>query len=236
MSKSIRVTRPSLRTLVTTAAVLLLATAGVLFSAWSPLAQQSSAMGAVTPRLPSDAQMIEHFESHRADFEELVRLYQSGERWEWRRQNGSLTPFPTDAYGALLKKADVEALSRDASLWLPDSYSDDIVERAKGIDFFHAYQHHAIIFRMRRDVYATFVSQLRRTIVKEYFFVPVSPLVKNGEMWWPRSPARGDLYRKAPVLSSLDAIPADWSMASERYGECVYKQIQPQWFITMCNF
>jgi hypothetical protein len=236
--KAPSIRKPGVRAALTgTVATLLLAISQPSRTDEASDAIQRSRQNEVALPLPTDEQMTGHFKSHQAQFEELVRLYQSGDRWEWRWQKGSLTPFPVARYQSLLKETQLLGLSNDGSLWLPDPYSRDLPARAKGIDAIHAYQYHGIVFSTRPDMYRKVLSRLALHVSKAYLFVPAVPMIDSDQLWWPRSRYEGDLYRKARVAESLDRLPQEWmSDSSRKYkGECVYKRIETQWFLSLCN-
>jgi len=179
--------------------------------------------------LPSDAEMIAHFQTHRAEFEELVRLYQTDER---RNKVGNRQPFWTEQYTETLFRAGIRHLSEDGALWLPDPYFVETAEKARAMDVFHAYAYHGITLYVEN---MKFSPSVRRLVWKDYFYVPVVPKVENGQLWWPRSRHGGDLNRSAPVFASLDDYPPDWLLDPPRGRGCVYRQIEPQWFLSLCR-
>lgn len=184
--------------------------------------------------LPSDAEMIVHFQAHQADFDELVRLYQTNTGHVWRHQDGKLLPFETDEYKALLKRLGLLGLSSDGAIWLPDPYSAETAVKARKMDAFHAYAHHGILISTGTP---KFSSRLGRRVMKGYFYVPVVPKIENGLLWWPRSRYKGTLHRSSRVLESLDDYPVGWSLEppQPRRGECVFRQFESQWFLRLCN-
>jgi hypothetical protein len=215
----------------------ILATLVVLaLSGWSGAGQTPSGAqttGSASRELPSDADMIAHFQTHRAEFEELVRLYQTDKRRVWRYEKGNLQPFETNEYKALLKRAGIRHLSGDGALWLPDPYSSQTAQKAKAMDVFHAYAYHGIGLYIEN---MTTSLRVGGSVWKEYFYVPVVPMVEKGRLWWPRSRHRGDQNRSARVFDSLDDYPAEWlSDPPLSRRECVYRQIELQWFLSVCH-
>lgn len=192
---------------------------------------------AIRSKDATDEAMARFFIANKVHFERLVHLYQTDERRTWQYEKGSLTPFETDEYKGLLQKLSLTALSDDSSLWLNEPYSSDMPSRAKGLNGFTAYQYHGIFFYTDRSKFAATDKQLGRLVWKEYFYVPQPPLIKDKEMWWPRSPYNGDLYRKSPVEDSLDEYPAKWTvdLPQGSQTECVYKKIEIQWFLRLCK-
>ena len=198
--------------------------------------QAKSGMQTTAPAsrdLPSDAEMIAHFQARRQEFGELVRLYQADKRRVWRYEKGNLQPFETDEYKALLKRAGIRHLSGDGALWLPDPYSSQAAQKARAMDVFHAYAYHGIGLYVEN---MTTSLRVGGSVWKEYFYVPVVPMVEKGRLWWPRSRHSGDLNRSARVFDSLDDYPAEWLSDSPlRRRECVYRQIELQWFLSLCH-
>jgi hypothetical protein len=170
--------------------------------------------------LPSDSELIAHFKTHRADFSELVAMYQKyGSTGRGEAEN--------QRYAELLKRAGLTFLSEDGVIWLPDPYSIEAAEKARAMNPFRAYAHHGVILRTDK-----LTPRLRVLVWKDYFYVPVVPRIEQGRLWWPRSPYSGDVHRSARVFDSLDVYPADWSQ--RRPAECVFRQIEPQWFLRLC--
>ena len=66
-------------------------------------------------------------------------------------------------------------------------------------------------------------------IGKDYQFFPEAPRIEHGELLWPIN-TRGEYPARARVLPSLNRFPDKW-----KGYECVYRQIEPRWFIAMCN-
>ncbi len=183
--------------------------------------------------LPSDAEMIAHFQAHRTEFEELVRLYQTNTRSVWRHQDGKLLPFETDEYKALLKRLRVLGQSDDGAIWLPDPYTRESARKARSMNLVKSYRHHGILFSTEIPSRSP---RLGRLVMKGFFYVPVVPRVENGELWWPVN-REGRVYRKRRVLASLDDYPPGWFLEppQPRRGECVLRQFEPQWFLQLCN-
>jgi hypothetical protein len=203
---------------------------------WIEAGQAASAAqptASVSRELPSDAEMIAHFQAHRADFDEIVRLYQTNTRAVWRYQDGKLLPFETDEYRALLKRLGLLGLSSDGVLWLPDPYTTETAKKAQSMDLIKDYPHHGILLSTGTP---RFSPRLGRRVMKGYFFVPVVPRVEGSELWWPVD-EKGRVYRKRRVLPSLDEFPPGWFLEppQPRRGECVYRQFEPQWFLRLCN-
>jgi len=222
----------SLRTLNRILAAAALAALSIL-GGTEPAQSGAPTTASASRELPSDAEMIAHFQAHRAEFEELVRLYQTDKRRVWRYEKGNLQPFETDEYKALLKRAGIRHLSDDGALWLPDPYSSQTAQKARAMDVFHAYAYHGIGFYVEN---MTTSLRVGGSVWKEYFYVPVVPMVEKGRLWWPRSRHSGNLNRSARVFDSLDDYPADWLADPPlRRRECVDRRIELQWFLSLCH-
>jgi len=116
--------------------------------------------------LPSDAEMIAHFQAHRKEFEELVRLYQTDER---RNKVGNRQPFWTQPYNELLARVGLSHITDDGALWLPDPYSVETTKKARAMDVFQAFAHHGLIFVVENR---TFSVRVRRLVVEGLLLCP----------------------------------------------------------------
>lgn len=213
--------------------------------------------------LPSDEEMIENFQTHRADFIEIVRRYR-----EYPRPPDKDTSFwfkDGDTL-ELFRRAGIDSI--DASgCWLPNPYSVET-----------AIRHHEALLsgRSAREGWVHKCGELRirpattpridhpdrgdserhyrntvfhGVIWKDYRFFPGIPRVENGELFEPLSTVGGKfpgadligyqfhekegvatIQHRARVLPSLNRLPSQW-----KGFECVYRQIEPQWFIRLCN-
>lgn len=194
---------------------------------WRALVVIASMLAVLPPacsatKLPSDNELVAHFKTYRADFEELVRMYQ-------RYGSTARDDLQNQQYAELLKRAGLTFLDEDGVIWLPEPFSPESANKARGMDPFHAYAHHGVILRMGTMVQTP---RVRGLVWKDYFYVPVVPRVEQGRLWWPRSPYTGDVHRSARVFESLDDYPSDWVW--KRPAECVFRQIEPQWFLRLC--
>ncbi|MEW6530419.1 MAG: hypothetical protein AB1473_06255 [Thermodesulfobacteriota bacterium] len=177
--------------------------------------------------LPTDEYMIRHFRRNRADFERLVQIYREdpsppGEGGFW---------VPTTEARAIMARINVAYVVRDSSIWVPpDPYSYDArkeIERSKLIrridegdpqarkftGLFVRYIHPPVI---RLNRYFSKVS-------KSYYYTPFAPKVENG------------LLKLAPdggkwLFPTLSQYPPDLGSM-----DCAYRQIEPQWFIRLCQ-
>lgn len=207
--------------------------------------------------LPSDEEMIENFQAHRDDFIEIVRRYREypdlpeKARDLWFKDNDTLE---------LLKRAGVDCVDYDGTTpWLPNPYS---LETAMNMEIMPSSKDFGIFYRygLLRIQPATTPridhpeqtdhrrhyggSIIHGVFWKQYVFFPEAPRIENGILFGPlQITHKGDSNSvfhekegvstwqyKERVLPSLNRRPRDW-----KGFECVYRQIEPQWFLRMCN-
>ncbi len=66
-------------------------------------------------------------------------------------------------------------------------------------------------------------------VSKEYLYIPASPKIEDALLQYPVTSTGNPTKKSDRVMSSLNAYPFIW-----KTGECVYRQIEPHWFIKMC--
>ncbi len=182
--------------------------------------------------LPSDEEMIAHLHEHRADIEELIRRYRnypSGPKIDhskWRKEGD--TP-------GLLKRAGIDRIDFNApGPWLPNPYS---VETAKKIKLesrntksFAMLNKYGALMLAPSPRNAFHLKHLRYLFIwKDYFYIPEVPRIEYNELLGPYD-TKGEYSARRRVMSSLDSFPDKW-----KDYECVYRQIEPHWFLRMCN-
>ena len=181
----------------------------------------------------SDEEMIARFYAHRAEIEELVKRYRNWEPSE-RTPNWLIPPENK----ALMEKARVRRVSDQIPVWPPNPYS---IEAAK--------QFHSLIWsgkiknlkpyssigvdlvdEMYPQKYSGSALVLAgwKVIFKGLVYFPEIPKIENEKFWWPVDGRKG-YWRADRVFSTLNDYPPDW-----KAGECVYRQLEAQWFIYMC--
>ena len=180
--------------------------------------------------LPSDEELIAHFQTHRADIEALVKSYR-----DYEGVGGSLWERSPDTL-ALKRKAGVERVVQVGALWLPNPYLPETAEQIErtirsgsGCCFF---RRHGTL-EIETDVNRYFRKALRYPgdyfIWKTLFFYPEAPRIENG---WLIGPTHkdGENERHYRVVASLNSYPPDW-----KRGECVLRKLEAQWFVRMCR-
>jgi len=199
-----------------------------------------SAKGVVwywTASLVPDEEIISNFNAHREDFERLTQLYLSeayGNRLHVFK--GEFASRNTPETLRLLERTGIhEVVGTSAGgLWLPNPYSVETAQLAKKQSVLRANPYEALIFYFSEfDRYE--VPSLRyRKVCKSLYYVPVQPKIENGELLWPVG-IDGSYGKKAAVVSSLNHYPSVWGFESTYKNQCVYRQIEEQWFIKMCR-
>lgn len=213
---------------------------------------------AVWNPLPSDEEMIENFKANRAEFLEVVHRYRTYPRAPgkssafWERDGDTLELF---------RRAGIDALDAQ-ECWLPNPYSVDTAIRIHGAFTSGSSEQPEMKYkcgalrirpattpRIDHPDYGDTTRHYRQTILfgviwKDYYFIPEIPRIEDGKLLDPlrvvgkRFP-RAQFHEKervathqtwSKVLPSLNYLPRDW-----KDFECVYRQIEPQWFLRMCN-
>lgn len=203
--------------------------------------------------LPSDEKMIEHFQAHRADFEEAVRRYRTyptnKDTSFWYKEGDTLLLF---------KRAGIDRINDLVPMWLPDPYtvktailSNKIVDESGHPPFakFSSLQITPATTpriehpdTMDDSSYRTYSIKFG-FIWKGYYHTPEVPRIENGEMLWPLTTVGkgfpestfhalegvATLQSSSPVLSTLNRFPDSFGKMG-----CVYRRIEPQWFLRMC--
>ncbi|WP_255989897.1 hypothetical protein [Chitinolyticbacter albus] len=209
--------------------------------------------------LPSDEEMIENFQANRADFVEIVRRYRTYPR---QLNKDSSFWFKDGDTLELYRRAGIDSVDYEGSTpWLPNPYSVEtaikkqkIVATMVGFELLHKYgalriqaaTTPLIDHPNRTDQRRHYRNTLRFGVIwKQYIFFPEVPRIESGVLFGPLSivgkgfsgehqfhekEGVATSQYKARVLPSLNRIPESW-----KDFECVYRRIEPQWFIRMCN-
>ena len=183
--------------------------------------------------LPSDEKMIAHFYAHRAEIEKLVKHYR-----EFKPQETLWGDLPE--IKALKQKAGVKHIGSGGEIWRPDPYSAEtakpfemrIKDSGNPFWFVRPYNNISIDLLDERQPNQHFgwvlISSGPQLIFKSLYYFPEIPKVERGK-WWAPVESDGQLKHGYRVLPTLDDYPPNW-----KKGECVYRQIEAQWFILMC--
>jgi len=197
--------------------------------------------------LPSDEEMIAHLNAHKSEIEELIRRYQNF-KIPMRPKSGDA---PVDeegkqlmpsAYGwekqqsdteDIMKKAGISEIMAGGRLWLPDPYSPESIKKAKELG--NNLEEYRLYKNNSRALSIGYSPENRYARVNIYYgrvfkgikYFPQTPRIENGCLIRPGSKWSTVCDQ---VLTTLDRLPSHWGVF-----ECVYRQIEPQWFLTLCN-
>ncbi|WP_374403240.1 hypothetical protein [Niveibacterium sp.] len=219
------------------------------FRAWLAMEVATSAglfftVGAATRTyffnpLPRDEELIAHFKAHRAEFEFLVRTYYSAP--EPRPGQHRVLWDETAKVQNVKKALSVDWIGPHGAFWPRDPYAPDAVERIRAIDVatpegrFARRQQESlkVVFFVDRTEALALRFPGDAMIWKALFHTPVPVRVTDGYLEYPPEPGkRTPNFSAIPeqVLDSLNGYPSGW-----KKGECLYRQIDPQWFLMMCR-
>jgi len=206
--------------------------------------------------LPSDEEMIANFKAHRADFVEAVRRYREypadNTPWDWYKEGDTLELF---------NRAGIDNIAHGFGVWYPDPYAVATAVRRerkrRELPPFAAFDKYGdlriqpattprIEHPDRSDTSRHYRGSLLFGVIwKEYYFFPEVPRIENGILLGPLQTTyreeHGAVFHEkegvatihqftARVLPTLNRLPRKW----QDY-ECVYRRIESQWFIGMCN-
>lgn len=179
--------------------------------------------------LPRDEEMIEHFQAHRADFEELVHRYRTFDPGPnkdhsvlWKEQGD--TP-------ELMKRAGIAYISDTTlSFWLKDPYTletarqvEELLDSSKG--FMSRRRYKALGITLAASNRHRSPSIRHGVIWKDIYYFPEPPRIEGGYLLGPLN-TKGEYEYKYRVVSSLNYYPSNW-----KAFESVFRPIEPQWFI-----
>ena len=180
--------------------------------------------------LPRDEEMIDHFQTHQDDFKELVQRYRNfevgpdGFHTKWINESGTQS---------MLDRAKVRNIFYTGFAWFPNPYSLETakaVKKARGKGSFEIFREYgALVLRLSPKGHYRATSLTYVKVWKDFTYFPEVPRIKNGELLWPIN-TEGQYTKRRRALSSLNQHPDNW-----KDYECVFRKIEPQWFIRMCN-
>jgi len=183
--------------------------------------------------LPSDESMIKHFHKHREDFEKMVKIFRYDFSVPFDAPSQCLIPSPE--VQSIMERSGIDALCADSDYWIPpDPYEKNARFNTKETSY---RENRAIEFIFERGY-------LRRmdgnfTLVRKYYlYIPVIPITIDERRTFKLSDGKevyADGLLKRPIeihflYKSLSDYPSIFMP-----GECVYRRIEPQWFIGMCH-
>jgi hypothetical protein len=176
---------------------------------------------------PSDEEMIANFRKHREEFERLADIY----RADLSVPTYLSSLVPTPEIKAIMERINVDSVTGDREIWMPpDPYSKepDFLRntarlQAKG-PIAETRKFSGVILRnsQGRVISRTY----GHPVYKQYYYYPFVPVIRNGKPIRPVASLKG-FPRLVPTL---DTYPPDF-----KPGDCVCRQIEPHWFIEMCQ-
>ncbi len=174
--------------------------------------------------LPGDESLIELFRDHREDFEYLAKNYKGYQEIEAPDIRAA-----KERIGGLYQVAFVGNY-----FWLANPYDIETARevlkmaRAGRLSVITDTQGREMLFE-RKDWRLPYWSKRFSWVSKNIHYFPIEPRIANGELLWPVG-IDGKPKGSARVLSELDHSPWEW-----RRGECLYRSLEPHWFIRLCN-
>lgn len=201
--------------------------------------------------LPSDEKMITHFQTHRAEFETLVKDFQL---YTYYPERISFKSIPENS--VRIKKTAILSLQK-RGLWFPntkvawqyDMLLNKIKQRQiannklirdrkrKRLDLlnenkskFPYERYKGIVLTMMQT--RSFSRPVLRWVglrqaSKQYMYIPHNGATEDGLLR--QIEFNGSDSLTYSIYDSLTSYPFFWAT-----GECVFRQIEPQWFIRMC--
>ncbi len=173
--------------------------------------------------LPSDDEMIANFYDNKDDFEKLVQIYYTDPSNRFYGSKAMSTP----EVKAVMRRAKVYGIAGDGDFWVPpDPYNEEARDRSfrsgelerhrDGIDFHYKHKRVTVGIEKFDDLH------------KYYYYAPMIPKIER----YPGEPYDVLLTptHHHRLYKSLDRWPADLLPP-----DCVYRQIDLQWFIMVCR-
>lgn len=180
--------------------------------------------------LPSDEKMIAHFQAHKEEFDTLAQDFRA-----YIPQNHPQQPFDTvPEHKMLMNKAAIRRVFGYGVDWFPDPYSAVAAKRfevlkklarSNRVDLTHPFR--SIRFTLQNQALGHPSIGLWDWLTKDYVYFPEIPKIEDGRLWYPVN-AIGHMKSSERAASSLNYVPLGWIPA------CVYRQIEPHWFLVMC--
>lgn len=173
--------------------------------------------------LPSDDEMIRNFYEHRQDFELLVHTYREDlvvpadfGIWE-----------PTPELNAIAARINVSRVVGNSAIWMPpDPHAriDPRIRRLRSDLYSPALRKFScVLFSYGRSVVRL---ECLAPVTKKYYYIPFVPIIRRGNLI-----LRGNTVDdQGRILQTLDRYPPDFGSR-----DCVYRRIEPHWYIKMCQ-
>ncbi len=160
--------------------------------------------------LPSDDELIQKLRSSRSEFERLLTLYrEKGERAIVSENPSART---------LLSRMGARHAIRYYQVDAPGNIGNKARREV-----------HPLRFHVAQKLYREWGTPWRWDYkTKSIVFFPITPEVVGGYLKW--SPEDPTLRIKYRAVENLDREPPNW-----KYGECVFRAVEPHWFLELCR-
>ena len=182
--------------------------------------------------LPPDEKYIEIFQTHRADLETMIKAYYAApEAYLWDHS------------------PDIQKIKKQAGIyrivengyWMPDLYSVESQQRlrhlftvttAEGRFALRQFEALEIEIEDSHGLESSPRYLSSSFVLKRFLYIPTVPKTSNGKLWPPVSSTQSPYskYSGYRLLPNLTSYPHNW-----QDSECVYRQLESQWFIKMCR-
>jgi hypothetical protein len=134
----------------------------------------------------------------------------------------------------MIDRAEIDRVTYIGPVWLPDPYSIETAKRLQELirhakDFSLARSHGTIKVDLKpHSDYWQKPIGLGGPIWKDLRYFPEVPKIEDGLLVYPPV-GNGRAERSVRVFDSLNSYPPRW-----RPGQCFMRQLEAQWFISMC--
>ncbi|MFH1117180.1 MAG: hypothetical protein V1792_24950 [Pseudomonadota bacterium] len=180
--------------------------------------------------LPSDEEMIANFHKHRAEFEQLAKIYREDLAVP-TDEGGCLRPTPH--IEALMERINVSWICGDQVVWIPpDPYSKDEAFQSKHSSLTAKWfsperrEFSGVIFRYAHGKKIRFWYGER--VDKRYYYFPFAPRIHNGTLIVPAT-LLPCIW--GGVFQTLNTYPPHF-----KTYDYAYKKIAPNWYIQMHHY
>lgn len=189
--------------------------------------------------LPSDDEIIDHFEGHRADIQTLIEAY-------YRAPASAVQWDDSLEIQAIKQRVGVDRIHPVMGHWTPDPYALEWAERLHKLITTNTPEARAALRHMEALQVDIMGSRYRQRslrypadyhIWKSLLYIPAVARTHDHKLWpgvsWNKlAPQTSEQYEKSAyrLLPELTNYPPDW-----KKRECVFRQLDIHWFIVMCR-
>ena len=179
--------------------------------------------------LPTDQEMIEKFYKNKEGLDLLVSEFRN-----YDRETKGHTWISFNDNEKKLRNIGFERITQRIRYWVGDPYSHEsadfirnILIKKQGKRLRDKYVELGVV-PYPSEKYRAYTLRFA-WIWKDYVHFPVPPRVDKDLFYNPRSGTNKKISTNRH-LGSLDKFPEDW-----KEYECVYRRIEPNWFLQLCN-